>query len=312
MSMNDAWFRDTGPTFVVREKFKSGAEVVRDVAGIKWTFNAWGGLYNDWSQDQLVALKILEVERLPRFRNSLVLEGGSIHVDGEGTCITTEECLLNPNRNPTRSKEEIEEQLKLYLNVDKVIWLPCGLRADTDTSGHVDNMCCFARPGVVLLAWTDDEADPQYERSSRAQAILSNTTDARGRTLDIRRLHVPGPLYVTKEEAEGLVPPGVEGRRLAGSYVNFYIANGGIIAPAFGDEHDKQACARLTEAFPNYEVVMVPHARDILLGGGNIHCITQQQPAVFIPLPLVQPMNPCPLTDLIDTALAGVGNVKTN
>lgn len=290
MSMNDAWFRDSGPTFVVRNKVETETEKFRDVAGVKWTFNAWGGslggCYDDWTLDALVARKILDAERVPQFPHHLILEGGSFHVDGEGTCMTTEECLLNSNRNPNLSKDEIEEQLKLYLGVEKVIWLPRGLHGDDDTNGHIDNMCCFVKPGVVLLHWVDDESDKQHERSVEAFDVLSKTTDAKGRTLEILKIRAPAPLYFTLDEVSGLVQNNAvvryEGHRLAASYVNFYIANGGIIAAAFGDAAaDKAAEEVLRSAFPTHKVVVIQSAREILLGGGNIHCITQQQPAAF-------------------------------
>uniref|UniRef100_A0A0D6QX75 Agmatine deiminase n=1 Tax=Araucaria cunninghamii TaxID=56994 RepID=A0A0D6QX75_ARACU len=288
MSMNDSWFRDIGPTFVVYDRPLSSEKEKRNVAGIDWHFNSWGGAmdgcYKDWSLDILVARKILEVERLIRFPHSMIMEGGSIHVDGEGTCMTTQECLLNPNRNPDLTREEIEHQLRLYLGVTKIIWLPRGLYGDDDTNGHVDNMCCFVKPGVVMLAWTDDEHDPQYERSVEAYSILSKTVDAQGRMLHIIKMHIPEPLYLTEEEANGLqvidAKPRIAGTRLAASYVNFYIANKGIVAPAFGDkERDKEAFDVLSAAFPDHEVVMISGARELVLGGGNIHCITQQQPA---------------------------------
>ncbi|KAH9305029.1 hypothetical protein KI387_009433, partial [Taxus chinensis] len=287
MSMNDSWFRDIGPTFVVCDRSLSSENKFQNVAGIDWNFNSWGGAidgcYEDWDLDSLVARKILEGERLIRFPHSMIMEGGSIHVDGEGTCITTEECLLNSNRNPDLTREEIEHQLKLYLGVSKIIWLPWGLYGDDDTNGHVDNMCCFVKPGVVMLAWTDDEHDPQYERSIEAYAILSNTTDAQGRILQIIKMHIPAPLFMTEEEADGLqvlnAKTRIAGTRLAASYINFYIANKGIIAPAFGDEErDKEALDVLSVAFPDYKVVMISSARELVLGGGNIHCITQQQP----------------------------------
>lgn len=289
MSMNDSWFRDTGPTFVLSDTKSSSGEMEQKIAGIDWNFNSWGGVddgcYNDWSHDLLVARKILAIERIPRFPQSIILEGGSIHVDGEGTCLTTEECLLNKNRNPHLTKEQIEEELKAYLGVKKVIWLPRGLLGDDDTNGHIDNMCCFAKPGVVLLSWTHDQSDPQYERSMEAFSVLSNSTDAHGRKLHIIKLHVPGPLFMTEEEAAGFVKmgeaiPRLAGTRLAASYVNFYIANGGIITPQFGDpKWDDEAVHVLSLAFPDHEVVRVEGAREIVLGGGNIHCITQQQPA---------------------------------
>ncbi|XP_050204007.1 agmatine deiminase [Mercurialis annua] len=287
MGMNDSWFRDSGPTFVV--KASNAGSMEQKVAGIDWVFNSWGGVddgcYRDWGLDLLVARKILGIEKVSRFPHSMVLEGGSIHVDGEGTCLTTEECLLNKNRNPHLTKEQIENQLKEYLGVQKVIWLPYGLYGDDDTNGHIDNMCCFVRPGVVLLSWTDDDKDPQFERSMKALSVLSNTTDAKGRKFEIIKLHVPGPLYMTEEEAAGVIDEGdakprPPGTRLAASYVNFYITNGGIITPQFGDQKwDDEAVRVLSRAFPDHEVVRIEGAREIVLAGGNIHCITQQEAA---------------------------------
>ncbi|CAN0921897.1 Agmatine deiminase [Linum grandiflorum] len=291
MSMNDSWFRDSGPTFVIRKSVRDSNISEQEIAGIDWNFNSWGGVhegcYQDWSLDTAVASKILEIERCPRFRHTMILEGGSIHVDGEGTCLTTEECLLNKNRNPHLTKEQIEDELKKYLGVRKIIWLPRGLYGDDDTNGHIDNMCCFARPGVVLLSWTDDENDPHYERSVEAFSALSSATDANGRKLEIIKLHVPGPLYMTEEEGNGFAQDGdgklrVSGTRLAASYVNFYFANGGIIVPQFGDKKwDDEAIRVLSLAFPDHEVVGIEGAREIVLGGGNIHCITQQQPVGY-------------------------------
>jgi len=181
------------------------------------------------------------------------------------------------------TKLEIENELKDFLGVSKVIWIPRGLYGDEDTNGHVDNLCCFIKPGVILLSWTDDEKDHQYERSVEALSVLSQSVDAKGRQLQVVKIHVPGPLYMTEEEAQGVVSSGHSvprpaGTRLAASYVNFYIANGGIIAPSFGDRWDEEAYAVLQKAFPDHEVVMVEGGREIALGGGNIHCITQQQP----------------------------------
>lgn len=288
LSQNDSWFRDSGPTFVVKE----GPNGSRQVAGIDWVFNAWGGkeggCYPDWSHDVLIGRKILEVERVPRFPHTMVLEGGSIHVDGEGTVITTEECLLNENRNPGMSKAQIEEQLREYLGAQKVIWLPKGLYNDTDTNGHVDNLACFARPGHVLLSWMDDPDDPQHEISRLAYEALSGTEDARGRRIEVHKLHVPGPLFYAEEEINGLTykgdgtdsAPRPAGDRLAASYANLYIANGGVVVPAFGDkEKDEMALRTLQEVFPDHKVVQISRGREIVLGGGNVHCITQQQPA---------------------------------
>ncbi|RRU76676.1 agmatine deiminase [Stutzerimonas xanthomarina] len=279
LSTDDAWVRDTGPTFVIDDQ--------GGLRGVDWTFNAWGGedggLYADWQRDDEVARKILELEYCDRYRTEgFVLEGGSIHVDGEGTLITTEECLLNRNRNPHLSREQIESVLREQLAVDSIIWLPHGLFND-ETDGHVDNFCCFVRPGEVLLAWTDDANDPNFERCQAAMAVLRSVRDAKGRTLTVHKMPIPGPLHATTEECAGVLAldgsqPRDPSIRLAGSYVNFLIVNGGIIAPAFGDQLDAEAERILAQVFPEHRVVMVP-GREILLGGGNIHCITQQQPA---------------------------------
>lgn len=277
LSNNDAWMRDCGPTFVV-----NGRGAVR---GIDWIFNAWGGLYNGlyfpWDLDEAVAQKVLEIERIDRYKAPLVLEGGSIHVDGQGTCLTTEECLLSPGRNPDRSKGEIEALLKDYLNVEKVLWIPRGVFHD-ETSGHVDNLACFLRPGVIALTWTDDHSDPQYERSAEAYEYLISSKDARGRLLEVHRIPQPQPILISPEESEGVdmvdgTLPRQPGDRMAASYINFYFCNEGAIAPTFGDPNDDVALATLQSLLPERQVVGVP-AREILLGGGNIHCITQQQP----------------------------------
>ncbi|CEA04172.1 agmatine deiminase [Pseudomonas saudimassiliensis] len=280
LSSDDAWVRDTGPTFVT-----NGQGGLR---GVDWTFNAWGGLdgglYSPWDRDDQVADKILGLERCPRYRTEgFVLEGGAIHVDGEGTLITTEECLLNSNRNPHLQRHEIEQMLREYLGVDSIIWLPEGLYND-ETDGHVDNFCCFVRPGEVLLAWTDDDSDPNHARCQAALRVLETTRDAQGRELVVHRMPIPGPIHATEAECAGVEQvagsqPRDPAIRLAGSYVNFLIVNGGIIAPSFDEPQDAEAQAILEQLFPERRVVMVP-GREILLGGGNIHCITQQQPAV--------------------------------
>ena len=252
-----------------------------------WVFNAWGGLdgglYFPWANDDLVAAKVCDLEGAPRYRAPLVLEGGSIHVDGEGTCITTEECLLHPNRNPGRSRGDIESLLGEYLGVEKVIWIPRGVYGD-ETAGHVDNLACFTRPGRVLLTWTEDSGDPQAEISKEARTVLESATDARGRRLDVGLLPAPGPLSMTAEEAAGVdrseyARPRSAGDRMAGSYVNFLIANSAVVHPLLGAPHDAEAAALLAAEFPDRRIEGVP-GREILLGGGNIHCITQQVPQV--------------------------------
>jgi agmatine deiminase len=202
-------------------------------------------------------------------------------VDGEGTVLTTEECLLNPNRNPELSREQIEQILCAYLGAEKIIWLGRGVVND-ETDGHVDNLACFIRPGVVLISWTDDECDPQCAISRDAVRRLQAATDAHGRSLEVVRVPSPGPILITDEEARGVdavegTQPRRPGDRLAGSYVNFYLGTTRIVFPMLDERTDDAAAAVLRDCFPDREVVGVP-AREILLGGGNIHCITQQVP----------------------------------
>ncbi len=278
ISNDDSWVRDCGPTFVIDGK--------GGVRGVDWSFNAWGGLVNGlyfpWDQDDKVAHKICEIERKQTYRlDGFILEGGSIHADGEGTLITTEECLLDEGRNGGMSKQEIEDTLKEYLNLEKIIWLKNGIYND-ETNGHVDNICCYVKPGTVMLAWTDDVKDPQYAISAENLKILESATDAKGRKLEVIKMPMPKPILITAEESAGVdaihgTLPRQEGDRLAASYVNFYIANGGIVVPQFGDPADKLAIDALGKAFPGRKISGV-YAREILLGGGNVHCITQQQP----------------------------------
>jgi len=201
-----------------------------------------------------------------------------------GTLLTTEQTLLS--RNPKHSKHDIELILSKYLNITKFIWLKQGVFNDKDTDGHIDNICCFVAPGKVVLLWTDDETDPQYSISSNAYDILSATTDAKGRKLEIIKLHQPDPLFRTNEEMDLLFTEKntigeirSEYERLPASYVNFYIANKAVVMPTFNDKmHDVMAAETLQKLFPDRIVVPI-YSREILLGGGNIHCITQQQPA---------------------------------
>ncbi len=280
MATDDAWARDTGPTFVVNP----GRSERR---GVDWVFNAWGGadggLYAPWAFDDQVAAKVCELEDSSRYRAPFVLEGGSIHVDGEGTCITTEECLLNPNRNPDLSRAQIEELLRVYLGVDTVIWVPRGVFAD-ETDGHIDNLACFSRPGRVLLTWTEEREDPQAEISREARRVLEAATDARGRPLEVGLVPSPGPLSITVEEAAGVessghARPRSPGDRMAGSYVNFFISNASVVHPLLDPRHDDEAAELLAREFPDRRIIGVP-GREILLGGGNIHCITQQVPSL--------------------------------
>ena len=282
METDDAWARDVGPTFVLAEDCTRLA--------VNWRFNAWGGevdgLYARWDKDDAAAKRFaawLGDEVLDA--DPFVLEGGSIHTDGEGTLMVTESCLLSPGRNPQLDKAGIEAVLKKYLGVEKILWLPRGIWMD-ETNEHVDNAAAFVGPGEVVLAWTDNEQDPQYALSKLDYEYLSGETDAKGRKLKIHKLPIPDvPVCCTQADIDNYIfEPGEDereaGERLAASYVNFYFANGLVLVPQFGGvnaESDRRAVRILKELCPDRRVAPIA-ARNILLGGGNIHCITQQIP----------------------------------
>lgn len=256
---NDAWLRDNGPTIVVNE--------AGERAGINWGFNAWGGKYEPWDLDDAVAPAVLKHLGMRQFDAPLVLEGGSIHVDGEGTMLTTEECLLNTNRNPQLSREQIEQHVKDYTNVEQIIWLNRGLAGD-ETDGHVDNVACFAAPGKVILQVCNDPADDNYEITQENLRILGEATDARGRKLEVIQIEQP-PLVMYGEQ------------RLTLSYLNFYFVNGGIILPVFGgtaEEADRKAIEVLQQTFPDRKIRTID-GMAVIREGGNVHCTTQQIPA---------------------------------
>ena len=274
ISTNDSWLRDSGPNFVVNDH--------GEVRGVDWTFNAYGGfdggLYSPWDLDDLAARKVLEIERMDRYRSSLIAEGGGLQCDGQGTLVTTEQCLLNRNRNGHLGKAEVERQLCDFLGIDTVIWLPRGFAFD-ETDGHVDDICCFVRPGVVALSWTDDRADPQYEIVREAEDTLRAAKDARGRALEIHRLPHPLPIEMTTAESESVdrldgtwARPA--GNRIAASYMNYYLGNSVVVVPEFGSDLDSKAKQTLAALFPDHRIVGVENSREILLGGGNVACIT--------------------------------------
>ncbi len=280
---DDAWARDTAPTFI--------RNADGEIRGISWKFNAWGGefdgLYTDYAQDDAAAEAVCSALDVPCYdARPFVLEGGAIHSDGEGTILVTEACLLSGGRNPQMTKDEISAYLREYLGAEKVVWIPHGIYND-ETNEHIDNIAAFTAPGEIVLAWCDDPTDPQYEMSRADFDVLSRETDARGRQFRITKLPVPHkPVCVTEAEcgdydfAEG-EDTREPGERLAASYVNFYIGNDCVLVPQFSGEYaedDSRAIKILSGCFPSREIVPIP-ARCILLGGGNIHCITQQIPA---------------------------------
>ena len=297
---DDAWARDVAPTFVKSNAYNtvnsnqegSDQSSARDsvIRAVNWEFNAWGGnvdgLYVSWEKDNAFASAFADQFGFDWYDAApFVLEGGSIHSDGEGTLLTTESCLLSAGRNPNLSREQIEEQLSRFLGIKKVLWLPRGIYQD-ETNEHVDNVCAFLRPGEVVLAWTDNKDDPQYELSHQSLSYLENVRDAKGRKLVIHKLPIPDhPICITKEDLDGYTFEEGEdmrevGERLAASYVNFYFSNEAIILPVFGGENkesDERAVQLMQQWNPDRKVIPV-FARDILTGGGNIHCITQQIP----------------------------------
>ena len=254
--LDDCWARDTGPTFLLDP---AGA-----LAGLDWGFNGWGLVHRPFDKDARVARLILERAGARRFVGPMILEGGSIHVDGEGTLLATEECLLDPERNPHLTKADIEDHLRTCLGVDVVIWLRRGLTND-ETRGHIDNLACFSKPGEVLLPATRNSSDPDCDLLREAWEVLASSKDAQGRSFVLRTLPCPPRRYDPT------------GRPMALSYVNFYLPNGGVVMPGFDPDTDAQAIEVLEQAFPGRAIVVVPgHA--IAEGGGNVHCITQQQP----------------------------------
>ncbi len=263
LPQDDSWIRDNGPTFLVDDRGRR--------AGVNWRFNAWGRKYDPFDADDALAARILDRLGLRRFDAPLVLEGGSIHVDGQGTLLTTAQCLLAANRNPELSQEKIESFLRDYLTVDTVVWLDRGLSGD-ETDGHVDNVACFVQPGLVALQVAADADSANHAAMARNAAILAAATDAQGRRL--RVVGIPEPPV----RACG-------GETLALSYINFYPVSGGLVVPVFGRDGsadlrraDDRALGILAELYPGRKIVAIDGMK-IIKGGGNVHCITQQIPA---------------------------------
>jgi agmatine deiminase len=247
--LNDSWARDSGPIFV------TGAGGER--AGVQFGFNGWGEKYAPWDEDARFASRVLELlGEQRRDATHLVLEGGSITVDGEGTLITTEQCLLEEHRNPELEREQIEAELRAQLGVERVVWLGLGLVEDRDTDGHVDNICAFVEPGRVVLQTVADESNPNH---ANAQENLRRLREA-----GLEVVELPWLPYATDDT---VVP-----------YTNYYVCNGGLIVPTRGEETDAEALALLESLYPGREAVAVP-GETLAFGGGGVHCITQQIPA---------------------------------
>lgn len=257
LPIDDSWLRDSGPTYVVDERGRRAAAT--------FTFNAWGGKYLPYDQDARVGGHIAALTGDPVFHSELVAEGGGFCTDGEGTLIAAETCVLNPNRNPGMTKREAEAELRAMLGVGKVIWVP-GDELETETDGHVDGYLAFVEPGTLLFEEVRDPADPRFRLMAENRRVLESATDAQGR----------GFRLLPIAEAPPSAAP-ADSDRFCRSYVNFYLANGAVIAPAYGIAEDRAVFDSLSSAYPDRRVVLVP-ANALFRGGGGIHCITQQEP----------------------------------
>ena len=258
MPIDDSWLRDNGPIFVTNGR--------GEIALIHFGFNSWGEKYLPYDKDAQLPELLASHFGIRRYRAPFVLEGGSFFVDGEGTLLTTEQCLLNPNRNPSMSREEIEDGLRSFLGVDEVVWLAHGLVEDRDTDGHIDGLAQLVRPGAVMLAVAAGEDDPNAPRFDEDRGILQGAKDARDRSFEV----LDGPVNGWAE-LEGIGP-------IVIPYMNHYLANGAVIVPVGDIPEDDAALELLGKAYPDREVVGVPGAL-ISFGGGGPHCITQQVPA---------------------------------
>lgn len=256
---NDAWCRDHGAIFVVREE--AGR---RELAATDWHYNAWGEKYPPYELDNLIPRKMADWLGVPRFEGGMVLEGGSIDSNGAGLLLTTESCLLNPNRNPTSSQSEIEARLRSMFGVEKILWLGDGIVGD-DTDGHIDDLTRFVSVGTVVTAVEDDPNDENYEPLQENLRRLQTMTDQHGRPLKIETLPMPPEVVY-------------EDRRLPASYANFYVANSVVLLPTFRDPRDEVARSTLARLFPTREVVGIDCV-DLIWGLGAFHCLTQQVPA---------------------------------
>ncbi|HET7287710.1 MAG TPA: agmatine deiminase family protein, partial [Pyrinomonadaceae bacterium] len=259
----DAWIRDYGPNFLI------GPD--GELAYNDWIFNAWGNKYEELKKDDSIPSRLEPILKLRRFSPGIVMEGGSIEVNGAGCVLTSEQCLLNRNRNPGLSQTEIEKYLKDYLGVTKVLWLGEGIVGD-DTDGHIDDIARFVAPDVIFCAVEEDPADANYEILQDNLRRLRSMTDATGKSFEIVTLPMPGIVGGESTNARDL-------ERLPASYANFYIANSVVLAPVFGHANDVRAVETLQKFFPTRRVVAI-NCEPLVWGMGTIHCVTQQQPRI--------------------------------
>lgn len=255
---DDAWARDHGPIFIVRDHDNK-----REVAITDWEFNKWGGKYPPWDQDNAIPQKIASALKLPCYTPGIVMEGGSIDVNGQGLLLTTESCLLNPNRNPALSKEQIENYLKEYLGITTIYWLGDGIEGD-DTDGHIDDLSRFVDATTIVTVVEKEKDDKNYEPLKENLRRLYNMRTPDGKPFRIVTLPMPKPIYV-------------DGQRVPASYANFYIGNGAVLVPIYNDPNDAEAVTTLRRLFPNRKVVGID-CTELIWGLGAFHCVTQQQP----------------------------------
>ncbi|MDZ8118969.1 agmatine deiminase family protein [Pontiella agarivorans] len=257
--IDDAWTRDTCPSFVLH---KDGG-----LAGVNWNFNGWGDLdVANWESDKKLARRVCRQLDVPCYDAPIFNEGGAIHVDGEGTVLCTRSTILNDNRNPEHTEEEVEQILCDYLGVEKVIWLDEGYEQD-ETDGHIDVIACFVAPGKVMHLSTENKNDPNYSRFEQNMAYLESQTDAKDRKIEVIRMPQPS-LWIEGD------------RRISCSYVNYYIANGAVFVPVFNDPVDELAVEIFKALYPDRKIIDMPENAANFYGGGGIHCCTQQQPAI--------------------------------
>lgn len=254
MEIDDSWTRDSGPNFLVNE---SGS-----IAGSTWEFNAWGEKFDPYDQDALMGSRILDLMEIEEFKSDMIAEGGGITIDGEGTVITTESCFLNKNRNPNMSKKEVENELCKTLGIEKVIWIPGDVN-ETGTDGHIDGIAAFIEPGRILVEINSDKTDPHYQVCMDNLDALKNIKDAKGRTLEIETIHEGDYSELVYDECR--------------SYINSYLANGAVVVPGYNHERDDWAVETYKRIYPERTIVQV-QISGIAIGGGGIHCITQQEP----------------------------------
>ncbi|MBI2058381.1 MAG: agmatine deiminase family protein [Nitrospirae bacterium] len=257
---DDAWIRDHGPIFIQRLT----AHGSRLTAITDWIYNCWGGKYHPFVHDDAIPRKIAGWLKLPLFEPRIVLEGGSIDLNGEGCLLTTESCLLHRNRNPHLNRKQIESYLEEYLGVEKILWLGDGIVGD-DTDGHIDDIARFVNPRTILCAWEDDPSDANCKPLADNYKRLRKMKDCRGRPFHIVKIAMPDPVVF-------------QGQRLPASYANFYIGNRVVLVPTFGGRRDRDAMRTIGKFFPGRRIVSIP-SRDLIWGLGACHCVTQQQPA---------------------------------